>query len=220
MPDRHDAACGCSPENVGSAPAQSVVETPAETTHPQRLNGMDNLIRDDAPSDFQLTRRRLLLGGGLLAGVLALNLPATLLALPEEQGDFGQRFMRLSSLLVNHRLNPQIGRRMAAAMKQSNPQLPTITERLLAVADAHKASVVEDFFSAIAEGTDKRAALAIISAWYKGVLVDAPGAEVFAYEQALMYQPTADVMTIPSYAISGPNGWSAKAPPLGDMPQF
>jgi hypothetical protein len=43
---------------------------------------------------------------------------------------------------------------------------------------------------------------------------------VFAYEFALLYQPTSDVMTIPSYAISGPNGWSAESPPLHDMPSF
>jgi hypothetical protein len=39
------------------------------------------------------------------------------------------------------------------------------------------------------------------TAWYLGVIVDAPDTEVFAYELALMYQPTSDVMTIPSYAI-------------------
>jgi fructose 5-dehydrogenase small subunit len=52
------------------------------------------------------------------------------------------------------------------------------------------------------------------------VIVDAPGAEVFAYELALMYQPTIDVMTIPTYAISGPNGWMSEAPALSDMPKF
>jgi fructose 5-dehydrogenase small subunit len=52
------------------------------------------------------------------------------------------------------------------------------------------------------------------------VIVDAPGAEVFAYELALMYQPTTDVMTIPTYAISGPNEWTSEAPPLGSMPTF
>jgi fructose 5-dehydrogenase small subunit len=35
-----------------------------------------------------------------------------------------------------------------------------------------------------------------------------------------MYQPTIDVMTIPSYAISGPNGWTSDAPPLNSMPTF
>jgi hypothetical protein len=43
---------------------------------------------------------------------------------------------------------------------------------------------------------------------------------VFAFEYALMYGPTQDVMTIPSYAISGPNAWPADAPPLENMPDF
>ncbi|MHC1479012.1 sugar dehydrogenase complex small subunit [Frateuria aurantia] len=181
---------------------------------------MDSPSRDDAPPEFRLSRRRLLLGGGLLAGAFALDLPAQLLALPTERTTFGPRFMQLSSLLVNHRLDPQIGLRMAAAMKAAQPELPMIADRLLKLAQAHGARVVEDFFPYIAEGTDKQAALGIIAAWYRGVLVDTPDAEVFTYEQALMYQPTADVMTIPSYAISGPNGWTSKAPPLSDMPEF
>jgi fructose 5-dehydrogenase small subunit len=49
---------------------------------------------------------------------------------------------------------------------------------------------------------------------------DADGSEVFAFEYALMYGPTSDVMTIPSYAISGPNAWPPDAPPLENMPDF
>jgi fructose 5-dehydrogenase small subunit len=79
---------------------------------------------------------------------------------------------------------------------------------------------VEDFFPDLPEGRLKDTALAIISAWYTGVVVDEPGYKVFAFELALMYQPTRDVMTIPSYAISGPNGWNSSAPPLTDMPKF
>ena len=76
-------------------------------------------------------------------------------------------------------------------------------DRLLAIARKKNARIVEDFFPDLPEGPLKETALAIISAWYLGVVTDAPDAEVFAYEYALMYQPTRDVMTIPSYAISG-----------------
>jgi fructose 5-dehydrogenase small subunit len=72
----------------------------------------------------------------------------------------------------------------------------------------------------VPEGPLKQTALAIISAWYLGVVNDAPDAEVLAYARALIYEPTKDVMTIPSYAISGPNEWSAEAPPLSNMPEF
>ena len=91
---------------------------------------------------------------------------------------------------------------------------------LLAIAGKKNARIVEDFFPDVPEGPLKETALAIISAWYLGVVSDAPDAEVFAYEYALMYQPTRDVMTIPSYAISGPNAWTADPPALESMPDF
>lgn len=177
-------------------------------------------LRDDAPSQFLLSRRKVLIGGGLLIGGAALNLPAFLLAMPAEQGLFGERFMTLSGLLIDHKLNSEVGVRMAAAMKKSNPDLPALTDQLIAIANKNNAKIVEEFFPDVPAGPLKDAALSIISAWYAGVLVDAPGAEVFAYEQALMYQPSIDVMTIPTYAISGPNAWGPDAPPLSDMPTF
>ncbi len=79
--------------------------------------------------------------------------------------------------------------------------------------------MVEDFFP-FASDEAKASALRIISAWYLGVVEDAPGAKVIAYELALMFKPTSDVMTIPTYSISRPNGWGAAAPPLSAMPTF
>jgi fructose 5-dehydrogenase small subunit len=101
-----------------------------------------------------------------------------------------------------------------------NSQLSNQVTELLAIARNKNAKIVEDFFPDVPEGPLKDTALSIISAWYLGVITDAAGAEVFAFEKALMYQPTRDVMTIPSYAIAGPNGWSADAPPLENMPDF
>jgi hypothetical protein len=109
---------------------------------------------------------------------------------------------------------------MGAAMAALNPALSQQIAGLLAIAREKNARIVEDFFSDVPDGPLKETALSIVSAWYLGVVTDAPDAEVFAYEYALMYQPTRDVMTIPSYAISGPNGWSAEAPPLSNMPEF
>jgi len=130
------------------------------------------------------------------------------------------RFMEISRLLVSHRLNEEVGRRMSVAMAKLNPSLAQQIDGLLSIARGKNARVVEDFFDDVPDGPLKETALAIISAWYLGVITDAPDAEVFAYEYALMYQPTRDVMTIPSYAISGPNGWTDQAPPLSDMPEF
>ena len=110
--------------------------------------------------------------------------------------------------------------RLAAGLRTKDPAFTAHVSALLDIARKKNAKIVEDFFPDIPAGPLKECALAIISAWYMGVIVDAAGAEVFAFELALMYQPTIDVMTIPTYAISGPNGWTSDAPPLNAMPTF
>jgi hypothetical protein len=181
---------------------------------------MPDQYRDDCPSAFNLARREVLVGGLLIGGLAALPTPPAMAALTSGSDQSAARFMEISSLLVPHRLNEEIGKRMGAAMSALNPSLSQQIDGLLAIAREKNARTVEDFFADVPDGPLKETALSIISAWYLGVVTDAPDAEVFAYEYALMYQPTRDVMTIPSYAVSGPNGWSAEAPPLSNMPEF
>jgi hypothetical protein len=176
--------------------------------------------RDDSPTAFTLSRRYVLIGGLFVGGTAALpTVPAIAAPTPLSDQSAAQ-FMEISLLLVPHRLNAEVGKRMGAAMAALNPLLPQQIDGLLSIARQKNARIVEDFFDDVPDGPLKETALAIVSAWYLGVVTDAPDAEVFAYEYALMYQPTRDVMTIPSYAISGPNGWSAEAPPLSQMPKF
>jgi hypothetical protein len=179
---------------------------------------MSHSYRDDAPAEFSLFRRQILIGGGVLLGglVAARNIPAVAASAAE----FPKQFMELSSLLIPHRLDGDVGLRLAAALTMKIPAFATHVTRLIEIAKQKHATVVEDFFSDIPAGPLKDAALLIISGWYLGVIIDAPDAEVFAYELALMYQPTIDVMTIPTYAIAGPNGWTSEAPPLEGMPTF
>ena len=167
--------------------------------------------RDDAPPDFSLFRRKILVGGGLVLGGLAAGT-----GIP----DFANQFMQLSSLLIPHQLDRDVGSRLATALSTKDPGFTAQVSTLLGIAQKKNARIVEEFFPDIPDGPLKDTALLIVSAWYLGVVVDAPGAEVFAYELALMYQPTIDIMTIPTYAISGPNGWTAEAPPLDSMPTF
>ena len=184
--------------------------------------GTTPVIRDDCPSAFALGRREILAGGLALVGGLGLATPLAGSAAEATawSGESAARFMDLSSLLIPHRLNEGIGRRIGAAMSALNPSLADQVTALLAIARKKNARIVEDFFPDVPEGPLKQTALAIISAWYLGVVTDAPDAEVFAYAYALMYQPTKDVMTIPSYAISAPNAWTSEAPPLSNMPDF
>jgi hypothetical protein len=181
---------------------------------------MVDQYRDDSPTAFNLARRKVLVGGLIIGGIAALpTLPV--IAAPTSWSDqSAARFMEISLLLVPHRLNEEVGKRMGAAMAAFNPSLSQQIDGLLAIAREKNARIVEDFFADVPDGPLKETALSIISAWYLGVVTDAPDAEVLAYEYALMYQPTRDVMTIPSYAISGPNGWTAEAPPLSNLPRF
>jgi len=129
------------------------------------------------------------------------------------------RFMALSRLLIPHNLDAEIGRRIAAELKTDRAPFRDHIDALLKLAHDRRAAVVEDFFP-FASDQSKAAALRIISAWYLGVVDDAPDAKIVAYELALMFKPTSDVMTIPTYSISRPNGWGSAAPPLGAMPTF
>jgi fructose 5-dehydrogenase small subunit len=176
--------------------------------------------RDDCPAAFSLARRKVLVGGLVIGGVAALPMLPVVAAPTSWSDQSAARFMEISSLLVPHRLNEAIGKRIGAVMGALNPQLSQQVDGLLAIAREKNAGVVEDFFADVPDRPLKETALSIISAWYLGVVTDAPDAEVIAYEYALMYQPTRDVMTIPSYAVSGPNGWTADAPPLSNMPEF
>ena len=182
---------------------------------------MPDPCRDDSPSTVNFFRRKVLIGGVLLAGGLAAR-PALPAASPKAalSPEFDAQFMTLSKLLIPHELDADIGKRIVLALSAIRPALSEHVTSLLAVAGKRNARIVEDFFPDVPDGPLKETALSIISAWYMGVVVDAPDSEVFAFEHALMYRPTRDVMTIPSYAKSRPNGWNADAPPLADMPKF
>jgi len=176
-------------------------------------------FRDDCPPEYNIHRRHFI-GGGVVAMAWAAA-PFSVAALADTvPATPAPKFMEVSSLLINHNLNLEIGGRLAAAMTEADPGFEQNVEDILLIARSKNAKIVEDFYPDIPPGKLQDAALAIISAWYSGVISEALGSEVYAYELALMYQPTSNVMTIPSYAISGPNAWDASAAPLEDMPEF
>ena len=180
---------------------------------------MTDDFRDDCPPEYNLNRRRFLGVGASVIG--SAIIPYGFAAAPDAASGVPLRkFMEASSLLIDHHLNAEVGGRLAAAMNDVYPDIEQNIDHILTIARNNNAKVVEEFYSDIPQGRILDIALAIVSAWYSGVISEAPGSEVYAYELALMYQPTSDVMTIPSYAISGPNGWNASAPPLEDMPNF
>jgi fructose 5-dehydrogenase small subunit len=175
---------------------------------------------DDCPTAYRLARREVVFGGLSVVGGAAFSMLPEISVAASWSPQSSAQFMEISSLLIPHRLREEVGKRLGAAMSAINPSLSDQIGQLLAIAKQRNARIVEDFFPDIPDGPLKQTALAIISAWYLGVVTDSPDAEVFAYADALMYGPTSDVMTVPSYAISGPNEWPADAPPLDSMPKF
>jgi hypothetical protein len=90
--------------------------------------------RDDAPPDFSLFRRKTLIGGGLLLGGFAAapRIPAA----PEAPAtaDFDNQFLQLSSLLIPHQLDRDVGLRLAAALRTKDPAFTAHVTALLEIA--------------------------------------------------------------------------------------
>jgi len=49
---------------------------------------------------------------------------------------------------------------------------------------------------------------------------DRPDSKVFAFEDALMYQPTRYAVAITTYSFNGPNDWTDGDPFLSAVPVF
>jgi len=62
--------------------------------------------------------------------------------------------------------------------------------------------------------------MAIVKAWYSGVIEPGYHATVYGYQQALMYQIPRDGMVIPTYAHNGPDYWVANPPPVDRLLTF
>lgn len=172
------------------------------------------------PPRGHVSRRNLLLLG--TATLMASALPS--LALAPAQGVPGAalaaKFADVSQRLVNHRLSPAVGARIAGFAAQQYPDLEPMLDQVLQIATAKNATRVEEFYGDLPEGQLRDFAYWIISAWYTGSSSTARDATLFTYEEALLYQPTLDMVPIPTFGISGPNAWGRDLYPLSDLPRF
>jgi fructose 5-dehydrogenase small subunit len=130
------------------------------------------------------------------------------------------KFLAASKCLIQHELSPDVGARMAGILYAKIPTLDADLDAIIFTARQKNSRVVEDFFDALPDGHVKDSAHQIIFGWYAGVVDESPIAEVFAYEEALMYQPTKDAVALPTYSFNGPNHWTDVDPPLSAMPEF
>jgi hypothetical protein len=167
-----------------------------------------------------MSRREAFIGGiSILAAGTTVS-AATSLAFAAIQPTTHSRFMRMSTLLINHQLRPDIGARIVAAAADRYKDLPRILDSIIAIADGKQAAVVEDFFGDIPDGNLKEFTYWVILAWYSGCSSEKGDATVFTNEDALTFKTTADVVAIPSYCFSGYIGWSQTTVPLANMPKF
>ncbi len=176
---------------------------------------------NDPNGKLMMSRRGMLLSGAtLLAGSLAASLCPSL-SLAAADAGAQSRFMQLSNLLINHQLNPDVGNRIAEAATGQYKNFAGMLDAIIAIAEKKNAAQVEDFFADIPEGELKDFANWVIFAWYSGCSSDKRDAKVFTYEEALTFKTTSDVVTIPSYGISGPNLWTRPNVPLSvPVPRF
>jgi fructose 5-dehydrogenase small subunit len=181
---------------------------------------MSGRIRD--PNEkLLMSRRGLLLGSAtLLAGGMIASLCPTISLAAVDNG-LAARFMELSNLLINHQLSPAVGARIAETASGQYQNLAQMLDAIIAIAEQKKATEVEAFFSDIPDGELKDFAHWVIFAWYSGCSSEKRDAKVFTYEEALTFKTTSDILTIPSYGISGPNQWTRPNLPLSaPMPTF
>ena len=167
-----------------------------------------------------MSRRAALVGSvTVFVGGITASTPTSLASAAIEPSTHS-RFMRLSTLLINHQIRPEIGARIAEAAADRYKDLPGMLDLIIAIAERKHAAVAEDFFADIPDGNLKDFAHWVISAWYSGCSSEKADAMVFTYEEALTFKTTSDVVTIPSYCFSGPNRWSQTTAPLANMPKF
>src|SRR6516225_7604178 len=103
--------------------------------------------RDDCSTAFNLARREILAAGVfLVSGLATLSIPPAMAARAAWSDESATRFMKISSLLIPHRLNEEVGKRIGVAMSALNPSLSEHVTELLAIAAKKNARIVEDFF--------------------------------------------------------------------------
>ena len=101
-------------------------------------------------------------------------------------------------------------------MTASNPGFSARAGQLAALAGSHADPAA---LLAAAEGAGLRdTMLAIVSAWYTGTVGTGSQAVVVSYDNALMYWPVRDGLTVPTYCSNGPLWWTRAAPPAGITP--
>jgi len=178
-------------------------------------------------------RRGAVLAIGSLAIVAAFGyprLPRAFAAAAQPAEDTLAQFMALSRWLTGRpSLTVELGRRYFDALAAHDADFAGQLAPLNSLHQAHGEQGLQAYCDAVDASGAAYASLPhrIIAAWYTGQVGKLPalasrhdrsspqqpdaGATVIAYEMALMYTATADVLTIPSYCRDVPGYWAQRA---------
>jgi hypothetical protein len=166
------------------------------------------------PTAFHVTRRGLL--GGTALAIVTLTLPSG--ALAQTPPAEGERAFHTFSIALTGRndLSPVTSKRIFDALRQERE---IGAERLLALTGLADANRSPEALKAAA-GTRGLGSelMRVLTAWYTGTVDTVSGPVVVAYRDALMYQPVADGMTVPTYCNKGPMWWTGLPPEIARMP--
>ena len=151
----------------------------------------------------------------LLRGSVALGLTALVTGVMPWQSVLAAQvssddFVALSQFLVSRPVNPVLAARYFAALDKRAPNFSTNAIALKQLIEARGYKHVDEYLTQPEpDASLKATATSIISAWYLGIVGEPADAELVAYSQALMYQPTHGILIIPTYG-GGPATWGAK----------
>lgn len=170
------------------------------------MNNTQNLTHDDAPCG--LSRRNLLRGSVTLglATLVGAALPwQSVMAATVSDADF----VALSQFLVSRPVNSVLAARYYQALDKRAPNFATNVTALKQLIATQGYQHVDEYLAQASDASLKATATSIISAWYLGIVGEPADAELVAYSQAMMYQPTHGILIIPTYG-GGPATWGPK----------
>jgi hypothetical protein len=124
------------------------------------------------------------------------------------------RFLAFSKAITGHDdIDPLTSSRIRDAMRQADAASADQVDALVGLVQP---GMAPDALLAAATSAGLRGtALSVVAAWYTGTVVAGGKTAVVAYEQALMYRPVADGLTVPTYCNEGPLWWTAPPPEAG-----
>ncbi|MGJ7614657.1 MULTISPECIES: sugar dehydrogenase complex small subunit [unclassified Variovorax] len=129
-------------------------------------------------------------------------------------GEAIARFLAFSKAITGHDdIDPLTSARIREAMLQGDAAFAQQAASLAGLVQPGIAP--EALLGAATSAGLREAALAVVTAWYTGTVVAGQKTTVVAYEQALMYRPVADALTVPTYCNEGPMWWTAAPPDVG-----